>query len=567
MPQDDRLTLKKMTFSKSLRGYSCDEVDTYIDYVTDKYAQVCREYTEVRRRLTTTAARESELRAEDAEAQKSRMEKCQKSCDAMVDEAKRHAARILAEAEHEAKLIIRQAEDEAQNIAANAAKEGIRAQYEANRAIAAKSNLADRMVQEIDTFRKEVFALYADHIDALEHLGKMTDDFYQQKNELADAGEAAAPAVPVRIEAEKEPEEETLPEEISAEEEVEETAAWENALPDAEPEEETVEEIFEETAEEPSESFADEPMEEPVEEEFEEPFEEAEEEPIDEEFLLTVFPEEAEEELPVEEEEEFEVWSGQAYEDEESDGFEEFEESDVFEAYDEPAEPEVMEDPVDPEEIWEEEAVFSEGELSDILPEPEQWDSVPAGEEAWASEEAPVEFPAEEGTDAADPEDEFTDTAELLRTLFGNANWEGVPDTARNDEDLFEEDTAEPDKTYEDEFDADENDLLLADLKSFYGAEDDEETEEEDEEESDFEDDNAAVSFVPVRRKAVRHPKDMDDLFMSGDATNSTKDISLTGEFDIIFSKEKSIRNVEEIGKQPMVAPEAPTKPKKHSKF
>ena len=34
--------LKKMTFSKSLRGYACDEVDTYFRYVADKYEQRSR---------------------------------------------------------------------------------------------------------------------------------------------------------------------------------------------------------------------------------------------------------------------------------------------------------------------------------------------------------------------------------------------------------------------------------------------------------------------------------------------------------------------------------------------
>ncbi|MBE6568934.1 MAG: hypothetical protein E7658_01780 [Ruminococcaceae bacterium] len=647
MPQEDRLALKKMTFSKSLRGYSCDEVDAYIEYVTDKYAQVCREYTEVRRRLATAAARESELRAEDEQAQKTRIEKYQKNCDAMVDEAKRQAARILADAEHEAKLIIRQAEDEAQNIAANAAKEGIRVQHEASRSIAAKSNLADRIVQEIDTFRKEVFAIYAEHIDALERLGKLTDEFYRQKNELADAGNAdpAAIASLIRTDAgEAEPEEmtgavmeaEAAEAEETAEEETEVKAeglfkAAEVTVTEEEPDEDAFKEAFDEAKkavfeektkkaddtlqlhiEEPAEEPEETPAEEAAEaeefvdaaEEFieAEEFVDAEDEFIEAEEFVDAEDEftEAEAFVDAEElteaEEEFEVWSGQEYtEDEDNDDAlnlfdtltEEFIEAETEDAETELTETEmVFEEPeaaIEPEESWEEEAVFTEGELTDILSEGERWEDaeevpeeVPEeweeSAEEWA-EEWTEDAGEEEGTagiitETADEDRSFTDTTELLRTLFGDSSWQSVPDADNglDDGNILVENSVEPVKEYGE----DENDLLLADLKSIYGAtdEDDEEEEESDfDEESDFEEESAAVSFVPVKRKAVRNPKDLDDLFLSGDATNSTKDISLTGEFDIIFSKEKSMRNVEEIGRQPLATPEAPTKPKKHSKF
>lgn len=580
MPQEDRLTLKKMTFSKSLRGYSCDEVDTYMEYVTDKYAQVCREYTEVRRRLATAAARESELRAEDEQALKNRMEKCQQSCDAMVDEAKRQAARILADAEHEAKLIIRHAEDEAQHIAANAAREGTKAQHEANRSIAAKSNLADRLVQEIDSFRKEVFAMYASHIDALEHLGKMTDDFYQQKNELADAGEAYSAAMPIPDEGETE-EEPCLPEEpadetcAEAESEAEETAeealteeefVIEEPIPE-EPAEEPMEEpIPEESAEEPApeelfmepeaeeavwetlaeEPEADEPI--PVKMDWESVLDNEELPEIKpdlEEAILFAGYAEAEDGIPAdaddpdEGEEEYEVWSGQEYDGEET-------AEDAGESFDEP------------EEFWEDEAEFAEEELFDILPETEQWED---------TEEEPAEAmdAGENEIDPmTDPDEEFTDTTELLRTLFGDADWEGTGET----EDTYDEEELpadETDEAYGQDFGEDENDMLLAGLKSIYGTPEEDADEEADED--DFAEETAVSSFVPAKRKAVRDPKDLDDLFQSGDATNSTKDISLTGEFDIIYSNDKSLKNVEEIGKQPLIAPEAPKKPKKHSKF
>lgn len=584
MPQEDRLTLKKMTFSKSLRGYSCDEVDTYIEYVTDKYAQVCREYTEVRRRLTTVAARESELRAEDEQALKNRMAKCQQSCDAMVDEAKRQAARILADAEQEAKLIIRHAEDEAQQIAAHAAKEGTRAQHEAKRAIAAKSNLADRLIQEIDSFRREVFAMYASHIDALEHLGKMTDDFYQQKTELTDAGELETPEMPIPAEEifeeeeiiAEEPAEEVTEEEIFEEEPVEEVIGEveifeEVTSEEAAAEEVAEEEVFEATIE--KEIAEEEIFEAAVAEEITEgeTFEEvpvkipAKEDTMDWESLLTgddlpelesvltdtsedediLFYEYAEPEESYEteeEEEEFEVWSGAEYDISE--------EEEEFEAWS-GGEDGIFEE--EPEETYtepEEEPELTEEDLLDLLPEPENWEDTEESEEG-EDDTAPI----------PDSDEEFTDTAELLRTLFGDADWEGLGETedTLDDEDLTVEET---DTSYEQDFGEDDHDLLLADLKSIYGAGDDDEEEDED-----FREDNSAASFVPSSGKKVKTARDLDDLFLSGNATNSTKDLSLTGEFDLIYSQEKSMKNVEEIGKQPLVAPEAPTKPKKHSRF
>ena len=44
--------LKKPAFSKTVRGYSPEEVDRYIAYVNERYSAVCRESAELKRRLT-----------------------------------------------------------------------------------------------------------------------------------------------------------------------------------------------------------------------------------------------------------------------------------------------------------------------------------------------------------------------------------------------------------------------------------------------------------------------------------------------------------------------------------
>ena len=119
--------LKKIAFSKSLRGYACDEVDTYLAYINDKYEQRDRECRELRRQMALIAAKMNEYTEgihKSAQAENAQKRTAQQTCDAMIDEAKRQAAHILADAEAEAEVIRRRAEDNAQTIAANAAREG-----------------------------------------------------------------------------------------------------------------------------------------------------------------------------------------------------------------------------------------------------------------------------------------------------------------------------------------------------------------------------------------------------------------------------------------------------------
>lgn len=187
--------LKRITFSKSLRGYACEEVDTYLRYVVDKYEQRSRECTELRRQMALIAAKMNEYTEglhKEAEAESAQKKSVQEMCDNMIDEAKRQAAHILADAESEAEVIRRRAEDSAQTIAANAAREGARVVNDAARSVAARSNAADRLVEEIDSFREEVFAMYARHIAELDRLAEHTNAFYDRKTAVAEEAMADA---------------------------------------------------------------------------------------------------------------------------------------------------------------------------------------------------------------------------------------------------------------------------------------------------------------------------------------------------------------------------------------
>ena len=190
--------LKKITFSKSLRGYACEEVDTYLRYVADKYEQRSRECTELRRQMALIAAKMNEYTEglhRSADEESAQKKSVQETCDNMIDEAKRQAAHILAEAESEAEVIRRRAEDNAQTIAANAAREGARVVNDAARSVAARNNAADRLVEEIDSFREEVYAMYTRHIAELDRLAERTNAFYDRETAVAeDAMEEAGNA-------------------------------------------------------------------------------------------------------------------------------------------------------------------------------------------------------------------------------------------------------------------------------------------------------------------------------------------------------------------------------------
>ncbi|MBQ8402467.1 MAG: hypothetical protein IJX14_11130, partial [Clostridia bacterium] len=113
----------------------------------------------------------------------------------------RKAARILADAETAAAGILKKAEEEAEEILHRRQEEEESALLETGRKIAERNNAADRIVEEIDSFREEVFAMYAKHIEELERLAKITDAFYQTKEELADsavsdAAEASEAEIP-----------------------------------------------------------------------------------------------------------------------------------------------------------------------------------------------------------------------------------------------------------------------------------------------------------------------------------------------------------------------------------
>ncbi len=209
MAQEAELHLKKIRFTKGLRGYTCEEVDAYLAYVNDRYNTLVRECSDLRKKMTVMAAGQNEYR-EDALRDK---EQIAAAADAMVRQksreaeeltarAQKKAASMLQEAEKKAAEILRQAEAAAENILstreaerqavlqAQAERTLAEARREAGEIIARQTAKAEALVAEMDAFRESVFALYSRHIGELEKLAGDTDALYQKKEELlTDAAE------------------------------------------------------------------------------------------------------------------------------------------------------------------------------------------------------------------------------------------------------------------------------------------------------------------------------------------------------------------------------------------
>lgn len=247
------LKLRSVEFSKAVRGYSCEEVDTYLAYVNDQYALLARECVELRRKMTVQAAGHNEYREEAlkekekiaAEAE-ALMQASEREAIRTLENAKLKAARFLADAETAAAGIIREAEKKAAEMVVPVPAVPVPAPVNAD-LIAAQDNIADRMVAEIESFRQSVFNMYAKHIEELEELGRLTDRFYESKEALSGG---YAPAT----ETEAEPTAEAYPDDIYPDEEeiympaADFAAAEENNT--AEPEEDVLSSLYEEDEEE-----------------------------------------------------------------------------------------------------------------------------------------------------------------------------------------------------------------------------------------------------------------------------------------------------------------------------
>lgn len=190
-----------------------------------------------------------------------------------------------------------------------------------------------------------------------------------------------------------------------------------------------------------------------------------------------------------------------------------------------------------------------------------------------------------EEVDDAVEYDEAEDTAEAYEPEETEETAEPEPVVNGNDlyidlDDIEEEDYADSDD-YDEEYESDENveevteiseddRIRRRQLDRFFGILDDDELLEADDEDADFETDNSATRVLDIGSAAEaesdfenddgREYVDMDSLFEG----KGQRDMSLTDEFDIVYSDKSAKQSVDEIRRQPTVA--ASTPPKKSNK-
>lgn len=485
MAKETEAGLRKIQFTKTLLGYACEEVDTYLAHVNDRYIAVVRECSELKKKMAVVAAGQNEFR-EDALREKAKiaaeadamLAEKKAVADALIHEAEQKAAMILSKAEGAAAGILKQAEDEAESLRQKNATQ-LKICKDTERKLRSHNNTADRLVEEIDSFREKVFAMYANHIEALEQLSQLTDDFYKAKEELTTDVASDTEASPIETLA---PAIDSAPEEIYSPLSV--------MAPPA-----PVEEVLNE----------------------------------EDEDLLRIDWQEHKQKQVTRETEEAEKMASKTL-------WEIAEDAHAASLDTRPVEePTVAEDPQDAE------------------PDMDGWEE-PTLEPMEPEKNLPMEEPLEEtpGTadtsdlsDETDPIDEGDLLEDLERDLFA-AYAKGGVDGAEEAVDAFDLETLMAEEVPV--ADTEDEEDFLSDIASEYLSHPAIPQEP---------DANEAEPAIDITATAADN---LDELLDD----EQSHDVSLTGEFDKIFSSKKSAAYVNEVSRQPLVEAQKPEKPKKH---
>ncbi len=238
------------------------------------------------------------------------------------------------------------------------------------------------------------------------------------------------------------------------------------------------------------------------------------------------------------------------------------------------AEPEPME--MDEAEVMTEPEPMEMDE-AEVMAEPEP---VEMDEAEVMTEPEPMEM--DEAEVMAEPEPMEMDEAEDAAAEIPDKIWYSIADEKDSaDEDFGISEDLLTDFKVSDLPDAEDGD---AELAKYLGLMLDDTTDDEDElllqhtmhrsvvrqPEPKPEKTTAPVTDSSVEKKGARDTADEDfgdfDAFLAQNGGISG-DYSLTDEFDIVYSNRNSAKNMEEIVRQPLVAPEAPSNPKKRTKF
>lgn len=164
---------RKKVFGKSIRGYTPEEVDEYLGYVTDEYRKLELRAADSERKLALALKKlDDQMKAAETDKENAAAE--QKKIDEAYMNAVHEAQAVIAEAETtalniceaaalEAEKKLAEAEDAARSIVETAADELKKARAKADTLYDA----ASEMYEEVSSFKDSLFALYNTHLESV----------------------------------------------------------------------------------------------------------------------------------------------------------------------------------------------------------------------------------------------------------------------------------------------------------------------------------------------------------------------------------------------------------------
>lgn len=182
--------LTKKTFSKTRLGYSPEEVDAYINSLLQHYHTVSNENEENKKKLMAALQKirtlsEDGNSAADSPKQIPSVESEEES-RRIIEQAQDEARRIIENAEKNAQGIVRSAQTEARNKAVMITAEARQSATDAEAYAKAQYESAEKIYQEIFSFRDKLFVMYSNHIEMIESIADKANTYFDTVSKAGD---------------------------------------------------------------------------------------------------------------------------------------------------------------------------------------------------------------------------------------------------------------------------------------------------------------------------------------------------------------------------------------------
>ena len=152
----DPNTLKKKNFTRAIRGYNTDEVDSYISDLVDKYDELLRENAELEYRLKASLERSDAAKAGEEELKRT------------IELAKKAADKIVSDAQQQADLLYSAARDNTDRVLRSFRND-----------VASEAIVLEKLKLAVADMRSVIYKQYLKNIEQLEQLApksKYEDD-------------------------------------------------------------------------------------------------------------------------------------------------------------------------------------------------------------------------------------------------------------------------------------------------------------------------------------------------------------------------------------------------------